>query len=303
MVAHADLQRFVVEVAARHLTSTRFAVAGKTFSLAFKHRFSFRPDDGGVVEISADGGTTWQDASAVGTIDYGATLAAGDNPLAERGAYGGASKGYPAWVNGRADFALDAPAPDVRIRFRAGTGTSTSAAAQGWDIDDIELVGIADRPFYGFVPHADACDAKGPTVDPGGPYAFRSRTTATLTPKGTHPKALPLSFVWTQTAGPEVQGENEDGRLSFTTPDVASPLVLGFTVRAHDGHWLSPAREVDVTITPSDAVPPAAGAPDVPRRFAAGGAGCSFGAAAGPPLSVPFGVLALLGVWLLRRRR
>ena len=57
------------------LTSPKFTIGGSTFGLTFRHRWSFEWSqkdnidfDGGVVEISVDGGKTWKDLSEVGTV-------------------------------------------------------------------------------------------------------------------------------------------------------------------------------------------------------------------------------------------
>ncbi|HMG56340.1 MAG TPA: M36 family metallopeptidase, partial [Kofleriaceae bacterium] len=70
-------------------------------TISFTHKFSFeitpasggvpaQPFDGGVIEISTDGGTSWTDISLVANPGYNQTLVAGGtNPLNGRRAYGG----------------------------------------------------------------------------------------------------------------------------------------------------------------------------------------------------------------------
>jgi hypothetical protein len=94
----------------------------------------------------------------------------------------------------------------------------------------------------------------------------KSKQRVTLTGSATHPKDLPLEFLWLQAAGPPVQLEGyASATLSFEAPEVtAQPVVLSFDLRADDGTLLSPASRVDVTVVPADAV-----------GFGAGGEGCS----------------------------
>ncbi len=68
------------EPADHQLTSPAFKVTDTTFTLSFKHRWSFESSvkdmkdfDGGVVEITTDNGKTWDDISDFGKINYNVT--------------------------------------------------------------------------------------------------------------------------------------------------------------------------------------------------------------------------------------
>lgn len=106
--------------------------------LRFEHGFRFdassRPWDGGVVEISADGGP-WRDlGSDFVNSGYSGTIASGrGNPLAGRRAFVGASRGWGASRVSLADFA----GQRVRIRFRVAS--DRSHGAEGWYIDDVRI--------------------------------------------------------------------------------------------------------------------------------------------------------------------
>ncbi|MEA2752747.1 MAG: hypothetical protein QOI41_6890 [Myxococcales bacterium] len=294
----------------QQLTSPKFTLEGSTFELAFRHRWSFRISrqgnsdlDGGVVEVSVDGGKTWRDLSEVGTIDYTTTLATGrgDSTLEGRRAYGNKSPGYPdQWVSSRIKIDLGAHPESVQVRFRTASG-SRFAGAPGWDVDDIELDGISSKPFWSFIAHADNCDPNGPTASAGNPVTVKSKARGvTLTGSGTHPKAQPLEFVWTQVAGPTVPLATDLTEVAtFDAPDVGRETVtLTFQIRADDGRLLSPAARVDVTVVPGDPVP----------YFAAEGAGCSTSRRAPPrsaftPVAFTATGLALLGLGILLRRR
>jgi MYXO-CTERM domain-containing protein len=271
------------------------------FGLSFKHRWFFRSStrraadfDGGVVEVSVDGGKTWKDASELGTVDYNTTLDAGGrgaNPLKGRRAYGKQSVGYPdQWTASHIDITLKAPSDKVQVRFREGTGDGFGAP--GWELDEIELTGIASKPFWGFVPHADACDPEGPTANAGPGQSVNSLDHVTLTGTATHPNNLPLSFVWTQVAGPRVAlvGANT-ATLAFEAPATIDPVTLGFVLRANDGKLLSPASRVDVVVNG-----------DV-QYFASGGCVCTSANVSSKSNLAAFGGLALVGLALVRRRR
>lgn len=106
-------------------------------SLRFWHAYDLEEMvDGGVVEISLDGGTNWIDVGGAMTQNgYDHLLEPSDNPLADRSAFTGASDGY---LETAVD--LNAYAGEmVQIRFRLGTNASEAAA--GWWIDDV-FVGV-----------------------------------------------------------------------------------------------------------------------------------------------------------------
>jgi Zn-dependent metalloprotease len=115
--------------------------AGATY-LRFEHAFSFDslPDDelfydGGVVEVSTNGGASWADAGPLFTHGgYTATISAEDgNPLAGRAAFSGFSRGYGS---SRIDLSSLA-GQNVRFRFRIGT--DEIVGDYGWFIDDVRL--------------------------------------------------------------------------------------------------------------------------------------------------------------------
>lgn len=289
------------------LTSRKFTIEGSTFELAFRHRWSFRVSrqggdlDGGVVEVSVDSGKTWTDLADHGAIDYTSTLGSGrgDSTLEGRKAYGNKSPGYPdQWVTSRVKVDLKTQPANVMIRFRTAAG-QRFAGAPGWEIDDIELVGISSKPFWSFVDHADQCDTKGPTAFAGDPLTVKSKQAVSLTGTATHPRDLPLELHWTQVAGPTVQLTGfSSPSLSFDAPDVGTKtVVLSFALRADDGALLSPASQVDVTVVPAD-----------PVGFSASGGGCTTGKrvaprAEGTPVAFTAGALALLALGALARRR
>lgn len=290
------------EPADHKLTSASFAVKGDSFGLKFKHRWAFESSekrkldfDGGVVEVSIDGGSSWKDISEYGPIDYNVTLdndKQGTNPIKGRPAFGRTSEGYPdVWQEAVVKARIGAPAEAVQLRFRAGSDDNTGEA--GWDVDDIELTDVASKPFWSFVAQQDACDEAGPKANAGPTKTVAPKVEVKLEGSATHPNNLPLKYGWTQLDGPPVVLAGQDSpTLIFTSPDTTTETKLTFALRANDGALLSPASRVDVLVKSS--------ADPVPE--VSGGCGCH---TAGEPTenklsSVAIGALVL---GLVRRRR
>ena len=293
-----------VDVSDQRLTSAPFTIEGDTFGLAFSHRWSFRRStrrntdiDGGVVEVSTDGGKIWKDVAELGAVtDYNSkldTAGRGDNPLKGRPAYGSKSPNYPKqWVRSTLTIKLPEKPESVQVRFRQGTG-SGFVDSPGWDIDAVTLTGATSKPFWGYVAHADQCDPEGPTANAGAPKTLLARTIGILEGSGTSPQGLPLSFAWSQATGPDVPlREQFTPKLSFDTPDTQETKVLTFVLRTNDGSRLSPASKVDVTVLRND--PPV-------ERFSIGG-GCAQSGAS-PASAMGATLLGILGVAAARRRR
>lgn len=110
--------------------------------LRFDHSFGFESSsdlsglyDGGIVEYSTNGGSTWSDAGSLfdsNDYDYNGTLYSG-NPLGAVAAFAGDSRGY---ISSRLDLG-SLQGQNVRFRFRIGTDSSTYD--YGWFIDDVHI--------------------------------------------------------------------------------------------------------------------------------------------------------------------
>jgi hypothetical protein len=122
-----------------------------SFTMEFDHSFDFEFDgggnyDGGVVEMSVDGGA-WTDIGGSvynGTlVNYGGNL----NPLAGRKAFVGNSSGtIHTKITAVTSFAPSlAPGSTIRVRFRIGTDNAVGAG--GWMVDNISFSGITNNPF------------------------------------------------------------------------------------------------------------------------------------------------------------
>jgi len=138
------------------LVSPTLRVGSGPLVIAFQHRFSFEATgwDGGVVELSADGGTTWAD---IGTSAYnGSTNAVTSAPIGiNRRAFVNRMAGWPAFSGVTLDLGTAFANQDVRLRFRLGADESTGAP--GWEVSDIAVSGLVNSPFAALVPDAGVC--------------------------------------------------------------------------------------------------------------------------------------------------
>ncbi len=121
------------------MTMTRPITLPNGARLRFEHGFQFDSDsryayDGGVVEISVDGGP-WTDAkSRFRAGGYVGKLRTGTgNRLAGRKAFTGRSRG---WGASRLDL-TDLAGHQIRLRFRLATDRSSGSL--GWYIDDVRI--------------------------------------------------------------------------------------------------------------------------------------------------------------------
>ncbi len=245
-------------------------------------------NDGGVVEISLDYGQTWSDIKDYATVDYNTTLDAtrGNNVLKGRPAYGNTSAGYPgAWVSSTIAVNLPTHPDAVRVRFRMGTAGDGFAGSPGWEIDDIELGGVATLPFWSFVPSRDNCDPNSPIAHAGENQRTHARYVVRLSGSGDSPSGSALDFHWIQTDGPVVSLQDDQGRSPrFVAPDVQEPVSLSFALRVDDGALLSPPSLVTVLVSP-------------------GGSGCALGNAEGAGGAANGVFVLIAALFVLGRRR
>jgi MYXO-CTERM domain-containing protein len=162
------------------LTSPVLAVGAEPFVVTFDHQYALEGDatdafyDGGVIEVTSDGGTTWVDVEELGlTPGYaGVLFAESGNPLGGHRAFSGISDGYPAFAPLALDFGTRFANQSVQLRFRIGT--DGSAVFDGWTIDNIQVAGITNTPFFVSVAESTVCSEAQPdagTPDAGTPDA------------------------------------------------------------------------------------------------------------------------------------
>jgi hypothetical protein len=135
-----------------------------------KHAYSLEGDpsaffDGGVIELSTDGGATWRDATMFGANPaYNATLVGtGSNALRGRMAYSGTSAGFPALQPLELNFGNQFAGTTFQLRFRLGT--DGGGALVGWFIDDVTVHGLLNTPFPILVAETATCTARKAALD------------------------------------------------------------------------------------------------------------------------------------------
>lgn len=131
-----------VVVSDQTIASVAFTINPPTVSnyttLSFWHRFNTENGwDGGVVEISTNGGATWSDlGSRMMTGKYNGSLGTGsNNPIGGRAAFTGLINSFMKTEINLSSFA----GQSVNIRFRFASDDNTAPAGGGWFVDDIVL--------------------------------------------------------------------------------------------------------------------------------------------------------------------
>jgi uncharacterized protein (TIGR03382 family) len=242
------------------LVSPPIALGAGAATVTFRHRHQFEGDaasgtwfDGGVVELSQDGGTTWVDVGQKGKYPgggpaYPAALATYDgntNPLAGKSAFTGKSPGYPNFSLVTVSLGTDYAGKTVRLRFRIGTDTGTGGA--GWELDDVAVSGATSPPFPALVNDRMICGTGGVVasagqaqrVAEGSPVGLDASASAAEDPDAV------LTFAWTQLSGPHVDlSSNGVSAPTFTAPQVSAETALSFRVDVTGGGSSSSAETV-----------------------------------------------------------
>ena len=255
------------------IASPPVRVGTGAFSIEWNHAYDFEADttanyDGGVVELSADGGTTWVDVGAPLYTGQIAAYTDNRNPLQDgatgRRAFVGASPSYAAGGLTHAALSLGTAwaGRTVQVRFRVGADNGTGGG--GWYVDDVAFHGILDTPFDLVVADVRRCVNRAPVASAGPDASAASGALVQLAGSGQDPDGQPVSFAWSQVSGPTVTLASATvAAPTFTAPSVttATPVVLRLTVS--DG-TLSASDDVTLTITPPNRPPVAsAGAAQV----------------------------------------
>jgi len=115
--------------------------------LTFRHAWNFEGTttmfDGGILELSTDGGTTYNNvtSAAVGATftagGYTGTISSGfSNPIGGQSAWG---KAQASFVTSTLPLPVALNGQTIRLRWRAGWDSSTAATSPNWRIDTISL--------------------------------------------------------------------------------------------------------------------------------------------------------------------
>ena len=140
------------------LTSPVMKVGATPLSITFSHRFSFEAGawDGGVVELTTDNGASWTDIG--GGAYNGITNPVTSVPIgSNRPAFVNRLASWPAFVPVTLNLGTAYAGKDVRIRFRSAADESTGAP--GWELENISVTGLTNRPFGSLVAQTGVCTA------------------------------------------------------------------------------------------------------------------------------------------------
>ncbi len=232
------------------LTSPPLIVGPGPASITFKHRFDFEKDatefyDGAVVEVSTNGGT-WTDVGSFTAPTYTGLVTTSQNqssnPLRGRMAFVGKSAGYPTFNSATIDLGTRYASQTIRFRFRIGA--DDAAAAKGWEIDDVLVNGITNKPFTSVTSDPNTCTNGAPTATIGPAIEVFERDPVTLVGAGTDPDNDPLTVNWTQLSGPSVTITDN----TFVAPDVDADTMMTLQMTVTDGRAVTLPLEQAVLV-------------------------------------------------------
>jgi bacillolysin len=192
--------------------------AGRESYLWFAHAFELESPnyDGGLVEYSIDGGSSWHDAGSLidsGKSYTGRISTASDSPEPGSRAFIDLSHGY---VSSRVNLSTVA-GENIRLRFRLVTDTG-NAGPLGWTIDDVSLYSCNRAPI--------AAAGSNVTVPPGASHTLDGSQSHELDSGDSI-----ASYNWTQLSGTAVTLSDATAvSPSFTAPDVEGTLSFRLTV-------------------------------------------------------------------------
>jgi len=244
------------------------------FTLSFSHRHSFdwyyngvgiAYLDGGVVEISDDGGETWEDAGASSGLYYQRLadveaqfgMPAGfNNPLSSHRALTGDNRSWPDWDDATIRFDDDYDGKTVVVRFRLASDM-VPGTAYGWAIDEIEFSGISNTPFPSWRLDDGLCFGDPPIAEAGDDQIVNEGDTVEVSGVGSREAAgLPLSYRWSHLSGPSVEFESDTAEVArFVAPQVAEELQITLQLVVSADGKSSPPDLVVITVRQVNQVP------------------------------------------------
>jgi hypothetical protein len=214
------------------------------FDMSFWHFYGLEDGwDGGVVEISVNGGA-WADVTAMGgkfDIGYNGQVETQDSQvLSERNVFTGRNN-VTQWGNmERIDFGTVLNGNEVKLRFRVGT--DAYANDLGWWIDNVQFSNITSSVYSDMVSgDTFACVNRMPMISSISDASVKEADTFKLEVEATDANATDvLTYTWTQTAGPSATMTGGDTATpSFVAPSfdsaTGSDTELEFNVVVSDG--------------------------------------------------------------------
>ncbi len=234
-----------------YLISPPLIVGTGAANIVFKHRYDFERSsteffDGAVVEITSDDGRTWTDVGMSSTPGYTGTLTTSQNqsanPLMGQRAFVGKSAGYPTFNTETIDLGTRFAGQTIRLRFRIGA--DDAAAAKGWEIDDVLINGITNKPFTSVTSDPNTCTNGAPTATIGPNIEVNERENVTLVGGGTDPDGDTVTVTWTQLSGPMITING----ATFTAPNVDADTAITLQMVVTDGRAVTMPLEQTVLV-------------------------------------------------------
>jgi serine protease AprX len=187
-------------VSDKRLDSRLILLPPATLTLTFRHNFNLEASDmnpnlgfdGGVLELSRDGGNTFQDILAAGGSfamgGYNRTISTDrGSPIAGRQGWSGNSQGFIATVVNLPSFLP----PNSKLRWRMASDNSGSG--EGWRVDTVNIAGcVPEPPCPTVTPTATATASVPPSPTPTATSTVPPSPTPTVTPSVTAtPRSMP----------------------------------------------------------------------------------------------------------------
>lgn len=222
-------------VSDQSLTLSSAVVVPPDGRLHFRHAFDLENGfDGGVLEYSTNGGTTWLDAGTLYSAgkSYGAAMGAG-SPIVGRQAFTGSSHGY---VSTRYDLGSLA-GQSVRLRFRNTSDASIPSWA--WLVDDVRI--------YRCV--ADSSANQPPSAHAGEDVTVPVFQQVTLDPSSSVDTDGEITRAdWTQISGPVVTTQGLGWSRSFGAPVTATQVSLVFRLTVRDDRGATSTDDIMINV-------------------------------------------------------
>ena len=255
--AHPAAVAFVSDQQLTLTSGLAIPASATAATLTFAHRHAFESAtssfDGGVLETSINGGTSWQDAGVnITSGGYNGTLSSSfSNPLGGRQAWVRVSTTYPAFVPVTVNLL---PYAGQTLLFRFRQGTDTSSTGQGWWVDDVQVsVTTPDTPTptptVTLTPTLTTTPTPTPTAASTSTATSSTTATATTTATGTpNATATPTA---TGTVAPSVTATLTSTSVT-TTPTAAVAATSTTTATRTLTPTVPPAT---ATTTPTPVIP------------------------------------------------
>ncbi len=236
--------------------------ASGDFAVQFEHYYDFErgdpnnpddttPWDGGVMEISIDGGE-WTDVVAAGGSflnGYNGNITDFNPELPGRAGFIGIIESL--WISPESLTFAAGSLNNKSVKFRFRIGSDGSVASWGWNIDNFRFTNATvQTPFPSLGANVGACVNREPVVtNVEGPASTNGGGEVTLTANAVDHDNSTLTYQWTQTGGSSaIDVSTTSATLTFKAPEGSSDEVYSFSVTAFDGELLSRSSEFSIMV-------------------------------------------------------